>query len=145
MGDGGCSILFTKGLSKPCSVFVFGLFWFFHEGSWCLVIFISRFSETALTVCVTFAQTFPNKIPSVIFHKDNENFEIFGWWRNLMIVKSYLKGQWRGVLTLEDSMGTCHPQNPPFQAIFFTLETHHFKPFSSSKDPTSTFWQILHF
>ena len=37
----------------------------------------------------------------------------------------------------------CHPQDPLFQAIFFTSETHHFKPFFSLRDTTYNFWKIF--
>ena len=37
------------------------------------------------------------------------------------------------------------PSRPPFSAHFLAQEIHHFKPFSSSRDPTSIFQEILHF
>ena len=33
----------------------------------------------------------------------------------------------------------------PISGHFLALETHHFKPFSISRDPTSIFWKNLHF
>ena len=50
-------------------------------------------------------------------------------------------GGW-GELTLEGTMGMCCPQDPPFSS-HLSLEIHHFKPFSSSRDPTSIFQEIL--
>ena len=45
-----------------------------------------------------------------------------------------------GALALKGSTGTYHPQDPLFRP-FLVLETHYFKPLSSSWDPTSIFWK----
>ena len=46
-------------------------------------------------------------------------------------------------------IGSCYedvpPSRPPFSGHFLAPETHHFKPFSSSRDGTSIFWKNFAF
>ena len=44
-----------------------------------------------------------------------------------------------GEHTLEGGTGTCCPQDPPFSGHILAPETHLFKPFTSSGDPTWIF------
>ena len=48
-----------------------------------------------------------------------------------------------GGLTVEGNTGTS--SRPPFSGHFLALETHHFKPFSSSGDPYFYFLKTFAF
>ena len=55
-------------------------------------------------------------------------------------IPTCMDGCWWGSTHIESSLGTCRPQYPLSRPVL-APETHHFKPFSSSRDPTSIFWK----